>query len=190
MASFARRCKSLVAAIPTCYTGDMQYAIITAYGRDRAIGQDGDLPWGRSLPADLANFKRLTSGGCVIMGRKTFESIGRRPLPNRENIVISSTPTGVPKVLTALNLPSALALARYDTFIIGGAQVYADALQHPDVTALYATEVDADFPQADTFFPPLDIDQWQEISRQHHPADEHNAYTFDFVEYRRIATPQ
>lgn len=168
----------------------MQYAIITAYGRDRAIGQNGDLPWGRSLPADLAHFKRLTSGGCVIMGRNTFESIGRQPLPNRENIVISSTPTGVPKVLTALNLDSALALARYDTFIIGGARVYADALAHPDITTLYATEIDAEFPGADTFFPLLDMSQWHEISRQHHPADERNAYAFDFVEYRRITTPK
>ncbi|MDO5344032.1 MAG: dihydrofolate reductase [Candidatus Saccharibacteria bacterium] len=163
----------------------MNIAIITAYGRDRAIGQGGDLPWGRALPADLAHFKHLTSGGCVIMGRKTFESIGRKPLPNRENIVISSTPTGAPKVLTALNLASALALARYDTFIIGGAQVYADALTCPDVTTLYATEVDAEFPEADTFFPPLDMSQWHEVSRQHHPANDANAYAFDFVEYRR-----
>lgn len=167
----------------------MTTAIVTAYGRDRAIGAGGDLPWKRSLPADLAHFKRLTSGGCVVMGRKTFDSLGRRPLPGRENVVISSTPTGVSRVLTALDLPSALALARYDTFIIGGAQVYADALQNPDVTTLYATEIDAEFPEADTFFPPLDMGQWQEASRQHHPADDANAYAFDLVEYRRI-TPQ
>ena len=118
------------------------------------------------------------------MGRKTFESIGRRPLPNRENIVISSTPTGVPKVLTVVNLSSALALSRYDTFVIGGAQVYADALNHPEIDTVYATEIQADFPAADTFFPPLNPDQWQETDRQHHPADDHNAYAFDFVTYR------
>ena len=163
----------------------MQKSIIVAYGQDRAIGAAGDLPWGRCLPADLAHFKRLTSGGCVIMGRNTFESIGRKPLPNRENIVISSRPTGIPKVLTAMNLSSALALTRYNAFIIGGAQVYIDALTYPEIDTIYATEVQADFPAADTFFPPLDPDQWQEASRQHHPADEHNAYPFDFVTYRR-----
>ena len=104
----------------------MQKAIIVAYDKNRAIGRRGDLPWGHSLPADLAHFKRLTKGGDVIMGRKTFESIGSRPLPDRENIVISSQPTGVKGVLTAVNLESALALARYKTFIIGGAQVYGD----------------------------------------------------------------
>lgn len=162
-------------------------SIVVAYGRDRSIGAGGDLPWGRSLPADLAHFQRLTTGGCVIMGRRTFESIGSRPLPRRENIVISSRPTGVKGVLTAVNLTSALALSRYDTFIIGGAQVYADALSHPDIDTIYATEVDAVFPEADTFFPPLDMNQWQEASRQHHPADEHNAYAFDLIVYQRRA---
>ena len=142
----------------------MEKAIIVAYDTNRAIGQGGDLPWGRSLPADLANFKRLTKGSDVIMGRKTFESIGCRPLPERENIVISSRPTGVKGVLTAVNLESALALARYKTFIIGGAQVYDDALNTPEI----------------------DMTTWQEVSRVHHPADTENKYDFDFVMYRRI----
>ena len=89
----------------------MNIAMIVAYDQHRAIGKHGNLPWGRSLPADLAHFKKLTTGASVIMGRKTFESIGSRPLPNRENIVISRTPTGVPGVLTAVTLSSALALA-------------------------------------------------------------------------------
>lgn len=160
-------------------------SIIVAYGRDRSIGAGGDLPWGRSLPADLAHFKHVTRGGCVIMGRRTFESIGRRPLPDRENIVITSRPTGVTGVLSAVSLGSALALSRYDTFIIGGAQVYADALVHPAIDTIYATEVDAEFPAADTFFPALDMSQWQEVSRQHHPADEDNTYDFDIVKYTR-----
>ncbi len=109
------------------------------------------MPWGRSLPADLVNFKRLTKNSNVIMGRKTFESIGSRPLPDRENIVISSKPTGVKKVLTAMNLRSALALSRYPTFIIGGSQVYKDALDIPEIDTIYATEIDAEFPDADTF---------------------------------------
>jgi len=163
----------------------MQKAIIVAYDKNRAIGRHGDLPWGRSLPADLAQFKNLTKGGNVIMGRKTFESIGSRPLPERENIVISSRPTGVKGVLTAVNLPSALALSRYSTFIIGGAQVYSSALEIPAIDTIYATEVDAAFSDADTFFPELDMTIWQEMSRTHHPADDDNAYAFDFVTYRR-----
>lgn len=163
----------------------MQKAIIVAYDKNRAIGRHGDLPWGRSLPADLAQFKNLTKGGNVIMGRKTFESIGSRPLPERENIVISSRPTGVKGVLTAVNIPSALALSRYSTFIIGGAQVYSSALEIPAIDTIYATEVDAAFSDADTFFPELDMTIWQEMSRTHHPADDDNAYAFDFVTYRR-----
>ena len=121
------------------------------------------------------------------MGRRTFGSIGCRPLPERENIVISSRPTGVKGVLTAMNLPSALALSRYPTFIIGGAQVYGDALKTPEIDTIYATEIDASFPDADTFFPELDMTVWQETSRVHHPADAENKYDFDFVTYQRAA---
>lgn len=163
----------------------MEKAIIVAYDKNRAIGRGGDLPWGRSLPADLAHFKRLTKGGDVIMGRKTFESIGSRPLPDRENIVISSRPTGVKGVLTAVNLESALALARYKTFIIGGARVYGDALEVPAIDTIYTTEVNAAFSDTDTFFPELDMTAWEETDRVHHPADEANAYAFDFVIYQR-----
>lgn len=165
----------------------MEKAIIVAYDTNRAIGRGGDLPWGRSLPADLAHFKRLTKGGDVIMGRKTFESIGRRPLPERENIVISSRPTGVKGVLTAVNLSSALALSRYPTFIIGGAQVYSDALNAPEIDTIYTTEVEATFSGADTFFPELDMTVWEETDRVRRPADEANVYALDFVIYRRKA---
>ena len=165
----------------------MQKVIIVAYDKNRAIGRGGDLPWGRSLPADLAHFKRLTRGSDIIMGRKTFESIGSHPLPERENIVISSRPTGVKGVLTAVNLPSALALSRYPTFIIGGAQVYGDALGMPEIDTIYATEVDATFSGTDTFFPELDMTVWEETDRVHRPADEANVYALDFVIYRRKA---
>lgn len=163
----------------------MQKAIIVAYDKNRAIGRHGDLPWKRSLPADLAHFKKLTKGGNVVMGRKTFESIGSHPLPERENIVISSRPTGIKGVLTAVNLESALALARYKTFIIGGAQVYGDALGIPEIDTIYTTEVDATFSDADTFFPDIDMTIWEETDRVHHPTDDDNAYAFDFVTYRR-----
>ena len=160
----------------------MQKALIVAYGRNGEIGAHGDLPWGRNLPGDLAQFKRRTTGGSIIMGRRTFESIGKRPLPDRENIVVSSTPAGVSGVLTALSLESAYALARYPIFIIGGARLYRAAL--PTVDVIYATEVDATFPDADTFFPKLS-GEWQEVVREHHEADEKNSYSFDVVEYRR-----
>ena len=165
----------------------MEKVIVVAYDKNRAIGRNGDLPWGRSLPADLAQFKRLTKGGDVIMGRKTFESIGSRPLPERENIVISSRPTGIKGVLTAMNLPSALALSRYPVFIIGGAQVYGDALKMSEIDTIYATEIDASFPDADTFFPEIDMTTWQEVSRVHHPSDAENKYDFDFVTYQPAA---
>ncbi len=163
----------------------MEKAIVVAYDKNRAIGRNGDLPWGRSLPADLAHFKKLTKGGNVIMGRKTFESIGSRPLPERENIVISSRPTGVKKVLTAMNLQSAIALSRYPTFIIGGSQVYRDALKTPEIDTIYATEVDAAFSDTDTFFPEININIWEEVDRVHHPVDTENSYSFDFVIYKR-----
>lgn len=160
----------------------MKKALIVAYGRNREIGANGDLPWGRGLSSDLAEFKKRTLGGSVIMGRKTFESIGRRALPDRENIVISSTPTGVSGVLTAVDLDSAYALARYPIFIIGGARVYSSAL--PGLDVIYATEVDGEFPAADTFFPELSL-EWHEVSRVRHEQDEKNAYSFDMIEYRR-----
>ena len=122
----------------------------------------------------------------LFRSRRTFESIGKKPLPERENIVISSRPTGVQKVLTAMDLESALALARYPAFIIGGAQVYAAALKHPDIDTIYATEVEASFPDADTFFPKIDTAVWREVDRQHHPKDEKNRYDFDVVTYTRI----
>lgn len=158
-------------------------SIVVAMDEANGIGADNDLLWQRDLPADLAHFKRITTGGSIIMGRKTFESIGR-PLPNRENIVVSRTPTGVPGVLTAASLEAAYALARYPVFVIGGGQIYAQSLDGVD--KLYVTEVDAEFPQATVFFPKIDLSVWQEASRSHHPADERNKYPFDFVEYERI----
>lgn len=157
-------------------------SIIVAYDKNRGIGAGNDLLWGRKLPADLANMKRLTTGTSIIMGRKTFESIGSKPLPNRENIVVSRNPTGVEDVLTAASLESAYALARYPIFIFGGESIYRQALA--DMDRVYATEVDESFPQATVFFPELGP-EWREVSREHHTADDKNAYDFDFVVYER-----
>lgn len=157
-------------------------AIVVAMDKNRGIGADNDLLWQRDLPADLAHFKKLTTGGSIIMGRNTFQSIGRA-LPNRENIVVSRTPTGVEKVLTVASLTSAYALARYPIFVIGGGQLYSAALNDMDV--LHVTEVDAEFPSATVFFPEIDLNVWHEVSREHHDADEKNKYAYDFIEYKK-----
>ncbi len=155
--------------------------LIVAMDKSGAIGFEGDLPWGRSLKGDLAHFKQVTTGGSIIMGRKTFESIGNKPLPNRENIVLSSKPSGISGVLTAVSLSSAYALARYPIFVIGGAHVYRQALD--DMDELYITYVDAEFAEADTHFPEFDKSVWIEQSHQHYPADQDNKYPFDIIKY-------
>jgi dihydrofolate reductase len=158
-------------------------SLVVAMDRRGAIGFDGDLPWGRSLKDDLANFRRLTTDASVIMGRKTFESIGSKPLPKRENIVVSHSPTGVDGVLTAADLESAYALARYPVCIIGGAQIYAQSLG--DMDRLYVTHVDAKFADASVYFPDIDWSLWEEVSRDHYDADDRNAYPFDIVAYEK-----
>ena len=155
-------------------------SIIVAIDKNNGIGADNDLLWGHDLPDDLAYFKKMTKDSSVIMGRKTYESMGR-PLPNRENIVISSHPVADQGVLTVSDLQSAYELARYPLFVIGGGRVYADAIN--DMDRLYVTEVDAEFEQATVFFPAIDTSVWLETSREHHPADERNKYAFDFVIY-------
>lgn len=157
-------------------------AIVVAVDKNNGIGADNDLLWQRDLPADLTRFKKLTTGGTVIMGRKTYESIGR-PLPERENIVVTRSPVGEQKVLSAANLESAYKLARYPIFVIGGGQIYAAAMN--DMDKLHVTEVDAEFPQATVFFPPIDPTVWRETAREHHAADEKNKYAFDFVTYEK-----
>jgi dihydrofolate reductase len=156
-------------------------AIVVAMDRNRGIGANGTLLWMRDLPADLAHFKKLTTGGSIIMGRKTFEFDIKKPLPNRENIVVSRHPTGVKGVLTAVSLDSAYALARYPVFVIGGGQIFEQAIR--DVDRLYVTEVDAEFPEASVFFPEIDKTVWQETAREHREADDNNKYDFDFVTY-------
>lgn len=155
-------------------------SIIVAVDKNLGIGAQNDLLWMRDLPDDLAFFKRMTTGASIIMGRNTYDGLGK-PLPNRENIVVSHRPVGDPGVLTASSLSSAYELARYPIFVIGGGRIYADALN--DMDRLYVTEVQAEFPQATVFFPPIDQSVWHESSRERHDADERNKYAFDFVVY-------
>lgn len=156
-------------------------SIVVAYDRNRGIGAKNDLLWQRDLPADLAHFKQLTMGGSLIMGRNTFESIGRA-LPGRENIVVTHRPLDAVDVIAVSGLAAAYEQAHGNQFVIGGAQVYEQAL--PDVDTIYATEVQATFPQAEVFFPVLDA-SWREMAREPHTADERNKYDYDFVTYAR-----
>ncbi|MDB5177839.1 MAG: dihydrofolate reductase, partial [Candidatus Saccharibacteria bacterium] len=127
--------------------------IIVAYDKNRGIGASNDLLWVRDLPADLRHFRELTTGSTVVMGRKTYESIGK-PLANRDNIVISRSPLEIEGVKTVSSLDKAYKLASTeDVYIIGGGQIYNMALETVD--EVVATEVDETFPQAEIFFPPL-----------------------------------
>lgn len=156
--------------------------IIVAYDKKGGIGAANDLLWLRDLPADLHHFKELTTGSTVIMGRKTYASIGR-PLVNRDNIVISYSPDSIEGVTVVENIQQAYNMAKTEEiFVIGGGQIYRLALDSVD--RIYATEVDGVFPLADIFFPILG-DEWVEISRQHRAKDKDNKYNMDFVVYER-----
>lgn len=155
----------------------MQTVIVAAVARNRVIGVDGGLPW--SIPEDMARFKELTMGGALIMGRATFESIGR-PLPGRATIVLTRSPgwahDGV-AVVASLDEALAVAAARDgDAFISGGAEVYRAGLEVADCLEL--TEVD-DEPAGDTMFPEVAWSDWREVSRIDHPG-------FSFVTYTRV----
>lgn len=155
----------------------MRIVIVAAFGRNRAIGVDGRLPW--RIPEDMAHFKEITMGTAVVMGRVTFESIGR-PLPGRTNIVLTHRPDWSHEgVITAGSLEDAIDIAEsngLDLSVAGGAGVYALALGVADRMEL--TEVDAS-PVADAFFPEVDWDLWRETSRA--PGD-----GFSFVSYERV----
>lgn len=157
-------------------------AIVVAYDRKNGIGADNDLLWGRDLPADLAHFKELTMGKTIVMGRKTFESIGRA-LPGRQNIVVSRGDFAADGVTTVASLDEAYAAAMSDVMVIGGGQIYAQAMN--DVDVIYATEVDAEFPAATVFFPEVNRQKWQEVTRKKYAADEQNKYGYDFVVYTK-----
>jgi len=158
----------------------MQLSLIVAYAKNRTIGKDNALAW--KLAGDLAHFKRTTMGCPIIMGRKTWESLGR-PLPGRRNIVITRNPEyAAPGAEIAHDLPGALKSVAdaSEVFVIGGAQIYAQALALAD--RIVATEVHAEI-AGDAHFAALDSSQWTEISRAAQPPE--NGLGYDIVEYRR-----
>ncbi len=153
----------------------MKLAVIVAIAHNRVIGKAGKLPW--HISEDLKRFKRLTTGHTVLMGRKTFESLGR-PLPNRRNVVISSTPQ--PGVETYRSVPEAFEALKDQekVFVIGGGQLYACLLDSAD--EFYLTRVDQEV-EGDTFFPPYEHlleTRFREVARE-----EHEGYAF--VDYIR-----
>ena len=158
---------------------------IVAIDENGAIGRQGGLLC--HMPADMRHFKEVTMGHSIVMGRKTFESFPRRPLPGRQNIVITrNAGWQYPGVTVANSLEDAVAAAQTDVvFIIGGAQVYEQAL--PLVDVLHLTRIHARLASADVFFPALNMDEWQEVSREHHTSDHRNAYEFDFITLKRRA---
>jgi dihydrofolate reductase len=155
----------------------MRTVIVVAVARNGVIGAGGGLPW--RIPEDMSRFKQLTMGHALVMGRVTFESIGR-PLPGRTNIVLTRRPDWFHEgVLVTGSLADGLSMAAardQDAFIAGGAEVYRQALEIADRIEL--TEVD-DSPAGDTWFPPVDWSQWREVSRQTHSG-------FSFVTYDRM----
>ncbi len=159
-------------------------AIIVAINHHYGIGFENNLLY--HLPNDLKHFKSLTTGHTIIMGRKTFESLPKGALPNRRNIVLSRTPHQYPGTECYHSLEEALRQCEneQEIFIIGGAQVYKDSL--PLCERLYITEVEDTSVKADTFFPAIDKNVWEEKSRECFPSDEKHLYPYNFVVYERI----
>jgi dihydrofolate reductase len=167
----------------------MIVSIIVAMDENRGIGYQNRLPW--DLPDDLKRFKRLTMGHSIIMGRKTFESIGK-PLPGRTNIVVTRNPQYQPHgCRVAHSFKEALTISQdiedEEVFIIGGAGLFRQALDIAD--RIYLTQIHAQV-QADVFFPQYDQSNWQEITSSFRPADDANQFGSTFQQLVRIAKTQ
>lgn len=166
----------------------MRLSLIVAIARNRVIGRDGGLPW--RLSADLRRFKSLTMGHHLIMGRKTYDSLGR-PLPGRTSIVLTRQTQFVAAegVLLASNLDAALAMARErgdaEAFVIGGAEIYRLAL--PRCDRAYVTRVAAEV-EGDTRLEGWDESQWRLEAAEPHSADDKNEYDFTFETYSRVVS--
>lgn len=160
----------------------MKVALVAAMSPNRVIGRDGAVPW--HLPDDLAHFKRLTMGHPVIMGRRTYESLGA-PLPGRPTIVLTRRAEwSADGVRTARSLAEALDLAgdAETVFIAGGQKVYEEALPRADRIELTLVHADV---QGDTFFPELDESQWRLVGETHHPPDERHEHAMTFRTYEK-----
>jgi len=162
----------------------MKISIVAAVANNHVIGADNKLLW--HLPADLMYFKNLTMGHTMIMGRKTFESIGK-PLPGRRTIVVSRKPDfDAQGCEVAHSIKGALKLAKKDKeiFVVGGAEIYQQTINLPQTHKLYITRVFAQF-EGDAFFPDVDPQQWRLAERGDHKADEKNPYNYTYLTYTR-----
>lgn len=159
-------------------------SIIVAKAKNNIIGKENKLIW--NLPADLKHFKELTMGHTIIMGRKTFESLGR-VLPNRKHIVFSQNPDFQVKDENVQVVHSMLEIQEYieneeENFVIGGAMIYN--LLMPYVRKMYVTEIAEEF-EGDSFFPKINLEIWKETSREKGPKDDKNNLDYDFVTYEK-----
>lgn len=162
----------------------MKLSIIVAQSKNRVIGKNNQLPW--HLPADLAYFKKMTIGKPIVMGRKTFESIGK-PLPLRRNVVISSNPDFVCDGCELfLSLEAALEALKNEAevMIIGGSNLYSQCIDRANT--VYMTQVDVDC-AGDAFFPQLSAQQWRLVSQIHHQKDDKNEYGYIFQCFERVS---
>ncbi|MDD5998038.1 MAG: dihydrofolate reductase [Bacteroidales bacterium] len=161
----------------------MEISIIVATSKNNVIGRDGGIPW--HLSADLKRFKALTTGHPIVMGRRTFESIGR-PLPGRRNIVISNSVNAIEECDVIKSVDDLLNDKSLDgmIFIIGGGEIYKQFL--PYAKKVYLTEVETEIADGDTFFPELNPMEWIEVGRESHEADEKNDFNYSFVDYERF----
>lgn len=157
-------------------------SIIVAIAQNGTIGDKNSLLW--HIKEDMRFFRTTTSGHAVVMGRKTFESLGSRPLPKRTNIVITRADRAFEGALTAHSLEEAIRFAEGDEeiFIIGGAQIYREALRIAD--RMYITRVMHDY-EGDTSFPDIDLSEWELVSEEKHDRGEEYEYPFAFLTYER-----
>lgn len=165
-------------------TENKNLSLLVAVADNWAIGKDNSLLW--HISDDLKRFKALTTGHCIIMGRKTYESFPKRPLPNRRNIVIThGDGSGLEGCEVVHSVQEALEQCESDEqpFIIGGATVYGQFL--PFVARIYLTKVFATF-DADTFFPPIDTEEFREVSASEIFTDEKSVLRYQYLEYERV----
>jgi dihydrofolate reductase len=162
----------------------MAVSLIVAVSENRVIGRAGGLPW--RLSADLKHFKKTTMGHHLIIGRRTWDEVGK-PLPGRTMVVVTrSRDLEADGATIVHSLNEALEVARGDDepFIGGGAHIYRMALENDLVNRLYITRVHAKV-EGDTFFPDIDLDDWELVSEEHHEADERNEFPYSFLVYER-----
>ena len=160
----------------------MTVTIVAAISENHVIGKDNKLLW--YLPTDLKHFKDITTGHTVIMGRKTYDSVGK-PLPKRRNIIITRTQIKIEGCEVVNSIADAMALCAGEdvVFIVGGAEIYKQSMHLTD--RMYLTIVHKEF-EGDSFFPEINSQDWKEVFREDHEPDEKNALPYSFITYERI----